>query len=678
MSFASADLNILDEFVPHVARDRFRLSLTDTVHGYWPNTGAFGKRLAADIDRATIDDPHDPTGLLRVVESLELAHYADFRIAPKSLPPQGSLASALLEFAELAREISGTGEVDSEAIATQAASVDEALARRFADVVRAVTTATRVRERAISRVRAQRDELFETPQGLYLDAFRRPDATTPEFHNTLLGDVDVSAMVSAARDVVATIRETQLALGAGVAPVAATLTLDTGLGRVALRGNGADVYDPADWERTILLVDTGGDDIYRFGAGSNATAAQPIGVVVDLGGSDRYGYREVPIAADASPGNTRLPSDAAGRYTPRTNDSAGPYSMSKVSRQGAGRLGIGILLDLGTERDEYRSHRVSQGYGALGVGVLYDREGDDLYIAEAASQGAAVAGVGLLIDSFGNDSYTAYHASQGFGYTRGIGALFDHRGDDTYVAVATDFLYANAQDPRASNTSMSQGAGYGRRRDQLDTGDLESMSGGIGILRDSRGNDRYTAQIFAQGVGYWWGIGALLDGDGNDHYDGQWYVQGSAAHFATAIFIDDGGDDVHNMTARRMNAALGTGHDFSIGWFQSRGGADHYLAPNLSLGSGNAAGVGIFIDESGVDRYESTSDLSFGNADIETPATDTLQFQAGTHGLFFDLGGVDTYARPIGVPVGDNMSWRQQRHTGVNELGAGRDEEGRW
>ena len=54
------------------------------------------------------------------------------------------------------------------------------------------------------------------------------------------------------------------------------------------------------------------------------------------------------------------------------------------------------------------------------------------------------------------------------------------------------------------------------------------MSGGIGVLRDREGSDRYTAGVFAQGTGYWGGMGLLLDGAGDDRYDARWYVQGAA------------------------------------------------------------------------------------------------------------------------------------------------------
>ena len=37
------------------------------------------------------------------------------------------------------------------------------------------------------------------------------------------------------------------------------------------------------------------------------------------------------------------------------------------------------------------------------------------------------------------------------------------------------------------------------------------MSGGFGFLLDDAGTDAYVADIFAQGVGYWFGTGVLRD-----------------------------------------------------------------------------------------------------------------------------------------------------------------------
>jgi hypothetical protein len=311
---------------------------------------------------------------------------------------------------------------------------------------------------------------------------------------------------------------------------------------------------------------------------------------------------------------------------------------------------------------------MSQGYGALGVGILIDAGGDDTYDGEAGVQGAAVAGVGLLLDEDGGDRYRTYHASQGFAYVRGVGALVDRAGDDEYFAHPTDVLYYSPQSPGMSNSSFCQGVGFGRRDD---AGRLY-MSGGLGVLRDAAGADRYTCGIFGQATGYWYGTGLLLEGGGDDHYDGEWYVQAGDAHFAVAVLLDAAGNDVHNETAIRRNAAVAGGHDFSSAWLIDRAGDDRYFAPNLSFGVGHAGGFGALVDLDGTDAYDAASGLSFGSASIETPG-DAARRTSGTVGLFLDRGGVDTYARPTVDPVANDATWAQSAHTGESEAGAGID-----
>src|SRR5690606_37171726 len=108
---------------------------------------------------------------------------------------------------------------------------------------------------------------------------------------------------------------------------------------------------------------------------------------------------------------------------------------------------------------------------------------------------------------------------------RAVGVLSDREGDDVYFGHPSDVLYVSPQDA-ASSSSFVQGAGFGRRADA--TGDY--MSGGLGVLRDRAGADRYTAGVFAQATGYWFGTGLLLEGAGDDRYDAVWYVQSGDAH----------------------------------------------------------------------------------------------------------------------------------------------------
>ena len=42
--------------------------------------------------------------------------------------------------------------------------------------------------------------------------------------------------------------------------------------------------------------------------------------------------------------------------------------------------------------------------------------------------------------------------------------------------------------------------------------------GGVGILCDLKGYDRYIADVYGQGASYWYSTGLLLDAEGDDIY----------------------------------------------------------------------------------------------------------------------------------------------------------------
>ena len=169
-----------------------------------------------------------------------------------------------------------------------------------------------------------------------------------------------------------------------------------------------------DWEWAEVEVVTclGGDDSYLIPAGATAALDHPVSVLIDLGGNDNYGY--IPVLP--APHALALPEDDHGRWEPvgTPGEINGPVSLSDHNRQGSGRLGAGMLFDLGDGADEYSSLRLSQGSGVYGLGLLYDDGGDDGYKAEAIAQGAGIFGIGLLIDEAGDDDYQGFHGVQAF------------------------------------------------------------------------------------------------------------------------------------------------------------------------------------------------------------------------------------------------------------------------
>ncbi|MCA9674225.1 MAG: hypothetical protein KC464_04205, partial [Myxococcales bacterium] len=474
-----------------------------------------------------------------------------------------------------------------------------------------------------------------------------------------------------------------------VATSTATLVFsaETPLGRVAIGDGDSGVYDPrapgmdGAW---AVLIDLGGNDEYRVPAGGNQSADNSASVLVDLGGDDVYGYVVTPAAGDQG----RLPSDAGGRYrTIRPPDlDNGPISLSQVPRQGGARMGVAVLYDIGGGRDHYQSLRLSQGTGVVGVGVLLDEGGDDQYFAEAASQGAAAFGIGLLYDAGGSDVRHAYTMSQGFAFARAAGVVYDLTGDDQYLMdpgdpdVGGDPLYFNAQRPGRANSTLGQGFAFGRR---ADTTDRAFMSGGVGLLVDADGNDRYEGSVFTQGGGYWFGTGVLADHAGDDTYDGLWYAMAAGAHYAMGALLEGGGDDVYGGALPRVNVTVGGGHDYSAVFLVDEAGNDTYAGARITIGAGNLNGVGVFVDNAGDDLYDARNVYGIGAAGIlESFEPGSPRRKVQTIGLFIDAAGHDTYTLNGAAfeGRGDDLSWvaGQNADPEINtiEWGAGVDGEG--
>lgn len=418
-----------------------------------------------------------------------------------------------------------------------------------------------------------------------------------------------------------------------------SLEVDTSWGRITIGGTTDTTHTaPGGGNGHVFLVDLGGNDTYDCHAGGTAGDHNGVSVCLDLGGDDIYNALDDPL----------------------TGDRSGGYSDDNTSQQGAGRWGIGILMDYdGT--DDYTSVRASQGCGVFGVGILADfGMGDDSYDFEALGQGGAMGGVGILYDAGGNDEYTTWRMGQGFGGIMGVGYLVDQgAGTDTYLAVRSD----GAADPvrpnyyvdaYSTNLSCAQGCGLGSRWDWIAVDFDEDpdpdpivIPGGLGICFDGGGSDTYTCGTFGQGMGFFQGLGVLIDMDGDDVYGGHWYSQGATAHAAAAGFWDGSGTDQYE---NEVSIGIGGAHDMSVTWFLEREGNDTYNASPLSVGTGYNNAFGFFIDYSGNDQYSATystpaiHNLGRGGWPAQTKKEPPeYKDDVPSYGIFLDLMGIDTY-----------------------------------
>ncbi len=325
-------------------------------------------------------------------------------------------------------------------------------------------------------------------------------------------------------------------------------------------GHGPNTYELS---QIAAVIDAGGDDEYRYHSSENhAPAAWPVAqLIVDLAGNDRY------VGADRGPASALM--------------------------------GASLIVDhAGNDRYEGRSRAC--GVGVMGVGLILDRAGADVYSGTRWSIAAGFYGVGAIIDCGGDgDVYHAEMMSQGIGGPRGLGAIIDQNGRDLYrVNGPTPSVYGTP----AVYAGFSQGVGLGVRL--YDTG-------GIGVIADLAGDDRYEGGEFCQGGAYFWGLGILHDRAGNDLYYGNRYGQAWAAHQALGILVDDAGDDAYwSMTAASQSGSW----DICATLLLDRAGNDSYQADGLAQGGASQQAIAWFIDLEGIDRYIAPSGATQGRS----------------------------------------------------------------
>ncbi|MHC4931916.1 MAG: HEAT repeat domain-containing protein, partial [Planctomycetota bacterium] len=271
------------------------------------------------------------------------------------------------------------------------------------------------------------------------------------------------------------------------------------------------------------------------------------------------------------------------------------------------------------------------------VGILIDEGGDDLYEVRDVGQGAGAFGVGLLLDrGAGNDRFHADLFGQGFAYVGGVGLLHNESGQEVYDAGGVHLHYPLFND---RYQSLSQGFSIGMR---------PYASGGVGLLIDDAGNDRYACDIYGQGASYWFAYGALVDRDGNDTYALGQYGQGSGIHLAAGCLIDLKGDDLYyNM----HGVGTGGAHDFSVGLLVDREGNDYYAGSGGTMGGALTNSFALLIDAQGNDGYCAVKGRHVVGGGRSARGM-------GSIGLFLDLAGKDMHD----TRERDGSAWTQETY----------------
>ncbi len=314
---------------------------------------------------------------------------------------------------------------------------------------------------------------------------------------------------------------------------------------------------------------------------------------------------------------------------------------------GVGLLGVGLVLDSKGD-DCYDGSTYAQGAGLFGVGILLDREGSDNYRAELSAQGCGYFGIGLCLDGTGRDEYYLYGDGQGMGgIGGGIGICAAFDGDDKYTAEPYAEVYnrGDYHSEHKINGNQAQGAGFGRRGDGSDG---HAWAGGLGAIIDIHGDDHYYSGNWSLGVGYWFATGIAVDRTGNDIYESCYFTQGSGAHYCNGILIDEGGNDRHELY-ETAGAALGFGWDFTNALLINKGGNDIYRANMISMGLAQIRSNAFLIDIGGDDQYHlGKGTPGLGEATYREGYDKPGQLSgyysyAKSFAGFIDIGGRDQY-----------------------------------
>lgn len=509
-------------------------------------------------------------------EPLALPQHAD-EVA-RDLRATDSLAK-LAGFLAREREIQLTSPPRSPGIASNPVSYLVAACERANALITKAFAAVPMEERQRTAALYAVEELHQSPELLKKVGADKLDYEAA--HLAMLAPhrkTDYTVLAEAFQIVCAAIDD---ALPALKAHPPAPVTRDTPLGKVIVGTTGNDVYR----DDALLIIDPSGDDVYLNPAGgADGLAGRPISIVIDLAGHDRY---------------------------------EGRRSFS----QGSGFWGIGILVDCGGD-DTYVAQNCSQGAALFGCGLLADFSGRDRYDADTMAQGAATFGLAALWDRAGDDGYRAAQSAQAYAGVGGCGVLLEGEGNDTYYVGGK---YGDNERYSVHFISCGQGFAIGMR---------PFAAGGVAALCDLAGNDNYYADIFGQGVSYWYSLGMLLDLGGNDTYRIYHYGQGSGIHLSPGILADWSGDD--NYTAHGL--CQGSAHDYGVGFLFDKAGNDHYTADEIAQGSVVYNATGIFVDSAGDDLYAGRDAKQ-----CQAAGHDGVRREYGAVGLFCDLGGHDAY-----------------------------------
>lgn len=360
--------------------------------------------------------------------------------------------------------------------------------------------------------------------------------------------------------------------------------ISTGWADVEIGTLGDDVHTNAAW----LVLDPGGRDRYGGGAGvaDGVKGRGPgVAVIVDLAGNDTY-------------------------------------QESGLLGAGSAVFGACVLADRAGD-DTYVAAYAGQAAAVFGSALLMDGEGNDTYRARGFAQAAVLAGAAILDDAAGDDSYGAGFSGQACASVGGFALLVDRAGNDTYSAGGVE---PDHERNPSRFISLSQGFAIGMR---------PFIGGGVAALVDLDGNDSYLADVFGQGVSYWYSAAFLIDRAGNDRYSLYQYGQGTGIHLSLGLLADRAGDDAYS----GYILTQGSAHDYAVGMLFDHAGDDTYTGDSHAQARAINNAFALLVDEAGQDAY-------FGRRreHCQGIGNEGLPRDYGSLAVLLDLGGGDVYS----------------------------------
>lgn len=253
----------------------------------------------------------------------------------------------------------------------------------------------------------------------------------------------------------------------------------------------------------------------------------------------------------------------------------------------------GRILVAGTGADTHAAADPARGFL-----LVVDLGGDDVWEGAHAAALWPVRPVAVTLDLGGNDRWSARRGipAQGSG-CGGVGVLVDAGGDDRYLAASGAQGFGQLGvgvllDESGNDTYELEGEGQG------------TAIFGTGLLVDFRGSDRYALHRDGQGYGGPGGAGLLVDIAGDDRYE--------AERDPTKTGRPDPRADGKIATSNVQGVGVGRrgdgsdGHSWpgGLGALVDLAGKDRYSAGTWAQGAGFFFGTGLLVDGGGDDTYE--------------------------------------------------------------------------